>query len=154
MDRHFTVTTYVIENQSVLLIFHPKFNKWLPPGGHLEANETPPEGAKREVFEETGLDIAFIEQENLQIDAWNASSFARPYLCLLEHIPAHNASPAHQHMDLIYLARPAGGVLHANLIDQNLLRWFTLAEVDQLKKDEDIFGETQATIRHILSSHA
>ncbi len=106
MERQFTATVYIFHEKKVLLHKHEKLGKWLPPGGHIEANETPPEAARREVFEETGLEITFLEQENLKISAYNGVSFERPFLCLLENIPAHNDQPAHQHMDFIYLATP------------------------------------------------
>ncbi len=147
-NKHFTVTVYIVESGRVLLLLHPKHKKWLPAGGHLEIDETPPEGARREALEETGLEISLIRQENLWLDHWNASSFERPYLCLLENIPAHGNTPSHQHMDLIYLARPLGGTLKKEA------RWFTLKEALQLKPDVEIFAETQNTIRHILALYA
>jgi len=153
LERHFTVTTYIIKNKKVLLIFHAKFSKWLPPGGHLEKGETPPEGAKREVLEETGLKIEFIPQENLWINDWNASSFERPYFCLLENVPPHGSFSAHQHMDLIYLAKPIGGVEHPEELKKGTLKWFTLEEVENLTSDETIFGETKQTIKHLLAAH-
>ncbi len=145
-EKHFTATAYIVENGKVLLIPHPKLKKWLPPGGHVELNETPPECAAREALEETGIEIHIIPQENIWIDEWNAKSFPRPYLCLLENIPEHGTKPAHQHMDFIYLAKPAGGTLMAEA------RWFSLQEIEVLQDDEEIFGETKKTIRHILES--
>lgn len=106
MLREFTATVYIIRENRVLLHKHKKLGKWLPPGGHLEKNETPPEAARREVREETGLEIAFIEQENLKVDAYNGKSIERPFLCLLENIPPYKDQPAHQHIDMIYLAKP------------------------------------------------
>ncbi|MES2344776.1 MAG: NUDIX domain-containing protein [Chlamydiota bacterium] len=148
IEKHFTVTTYVIDKKKVLLIFHPKHNKWLPPGGHLEPNETPPEGALREVLEETGLEVEIIKQENLWINCRNAVSFERPYLCLLENIPPHNSHPAHQHIDLIYLARPTGnGTLH----DSHSARWFSLDEALRLETDVETFGDIKQTIQHLLT---
>lgn len=144
LEKHFTATAYIIEEKRVLLLFHPKHQKWLPPGGHIEPNETPPDCACRETLEETGLEIEIIPQENLWIEAWNATSFPRPYLCLLEEIPAHGTHPAHQHMDFIYLARPIGGELF------NDVRWFSLPEVLALKDAIEIFAETKKTIQHLL----
>lgn len=144
MERHFTVTVYIIENGKVLLLLHPKFKKWLPPGGHLEANEIPPEGARREVLEETGLEIAFIKQENVWHDFWNATSFERPFSCLLENIAAHGDRPAHQHIDLIYLAKPTGGSLHS------VAKWFSLADVENLVIDQDIFPDVKHTVRYLF----
>lgn len=145
MQREFTATCYIIDNQKVLLIYHKKLSKWLPPGGHMEPNEIPPEAARREVKEETGLDIEFIPQENVWIERWNASSFERPYLCLLEEIPQYRDRPAHQHVDFIYIGRPIGGIQSEDA------RWFTLEEIEAMQGDQEIFEETQQTIRHLLT---
>lgn len=147
MKRDFTATVYIFEEDKVLLHFHKKLGKWLPPGGHIEANETPPEAAKREVLEETGLEIAFLPQENLWINHWNACSFERPYLCLLEEIPAYKNTPAHQHMDMIYVAKP---ITTASLNDE--FRWFTLNELSKLKPNEEIFQETVETLEHLFNN--
>lgn len=143
-NKHFTVTTYVVDNDKVLLLFHPKHHKWIPPGGHLEANEIPTLGAKREVLEETGLHVEFIRQENVWYDFGHAASFERPYLCLLENIPPHGDKPAHQHIDLIYLARPTGGQL------QGGAKWFTWTEVEKFIEGQDIFHDVKQTIYHLL----
>lgn len=152
MERQFTATAYIIENERVLLIYHRKLQKWLPPGGHLDPNELPTEGARREAFEETGLKIALIPQENLWIESWNACSLARPHLCLLEEIPAFGDQPAHQHIDMVYLARPIGGKLKENPKETVGIRWFTIEEMEALESDADIFEETKQVIRSILKS--
>ena len=150
MERQFTATVYIIDKEQVLLIYHRKLQKWLPPGGHLDANETPPEGARREAREETGIEIEFIRQENIWIDRWNAKSFERPYLCLLEEIPAHGDKPAHQHIDMIYLAKPIGGQETHNHEETEGLKWFSLEDLERLKPDIEIFEETLETLRTIL----
>jgi 8-oxo-dGTP pyrophosphatase MutT (NUDIX family) len=146
MEKHFTATAYIIDQGKVLLLMHPKLKKWLPPGGHVELNETPPECAKREAQEETGLEIELIQQENLWLNFWNASSFERPYLCLLENIPAHGDKPAHQHIDMIYLAKPLRGTLIEGV------RWFSLEDVEKMTDEEEIFVETKTAIRHLLTA--
>jgi 8-oxo-dGTP pyrophosphatase MutT (NUDIX family) len=132
MERHFTATVYVIHKNQVLLHLHAKLGKWLPPGGHVEPNETPPEAARREVLEETGLEIDFLTQENLCVDAPHAKSFERPFLCLLENIPPHRDTPAHQHMDLIYLATPKESSLNQLTGD---FRWFNAEEIQEIQHE-------------------
>lgn len=45
-----------------LLIHHLSLNRWLQPGGHLDSNEDPEAGARRELVEETGLtDIELLD---------------------------------------------------------------------------------------------
>lgn len=146
MRKEFTASVYLIDNQKVLLLHHPKLQKWLPPGGHLEANETPSEAARREVLEETGLEIAFCLQENIAIDCWNAKSIERPYLCLLENIPAYRDVPPHQHIDFIFVARPIGESQNGSFAYQ----WFSWNDLMHLQPDVDIFQETLNVIRHLL----
>ncbi|MEV0713301.1 NUDIX hydrolase [Asanoa sp. NPDC050611] len=42
---------------SVLLVDHVNAGLWLPPGGHVEPGEDPAETARREAFEELGLQV-------------------------------------------------------------------------------------------------
>lgn len=148
MIKEFTATVYIIEEQKVLLIYHHKLQKWLPPGGHVEENETPPDAARREALEETGLTIELIPQENIWVNRWNANSFERPYLCLLEEIPPYKDNPAHQHMDFVYLGRSLDT---SPLFSTPDLRWFTLDELAFLKPDEEIFCETLEVIHHLFN---
>jgi 8-oxo-dGTP pyrophosphatase MutT (NUDIX family) len=146
--KQFTATVYILKEDKLLLHFHAKIGKWLPVGGHLEENETPPECAKREAWEETGLHIELIQDEHLWVTCWNASSFERPFLCLLENVPAHGMQPAHQHVDFIYLGKPIGS---SNLEKSPTeMRWFTLSEALALKVEDEIFAETQQTIQAIF----
>ncbi|MFA5270404.1 MAG: NUDIX hydrolase [Patescibacteria group bacterium] len=54
--KHFSAG-YLVRNDRVLLVHHKKFDKWTPPGGHIEEGETPDQALKRECKEEVGLDI-------------------------------------------------------------------------------------------------
>ena len=144
MEKQFTATVYIFHEDRVLLHLHPKLGKWLPPGGHIEPNETPPEAARREVREETGLEIVFIEQENLKIDASTCTSFERPFFCLLENIPAYKDKPAHQHMDMIYLARPLA--LKSDLMG---FRWFKYEELQDL----ELFPDVAEVLRLLLKEN-
>jgi len=51
---------YLVENNKVLLVHHRKFDKWTPPGGHLEENELPNEAVVREIKEELDLDVEIV----------------------------------------------------------------------------------------------
>ena len=146
MMRQFVATVYLIQEEKFLLHFHAKHRKWLPPGGHLEPNETPQEAALREVKEETGLDLEFITDDLLHIDAPRSKSLVRPILCLLEEIPANNQTPAHQHIDFIFLARPVGATCDL----PNGFQWFSLQEIASL----DVFPDIYPTCSNILTSLA
>lgn len=150
MQRHFTATVYILHEGKTLLLYHKKHNIWVPPGGHVEANETPAETAKREAFEETGIEIEFIKQENVWFEEFsNATSIERPYLMLLENIPATAKEPAHQHMDFIYVAKL---VSIQQATEAHNMRWFTLEEVQNLKSGLEIFPDGKKTLEHIFQS--
>lgn len=148
MKRDFTSTVYLIENQRVLLLFHRKVQKWLPPGGHIEANETPSEAARREVLEETGIEFYFCLQENIVVKEANAVSIERPYLCLLEEIPSHGGEQAHQHVDFIYVGKPIRTVSEPSFV----LRWFSWGELLELEPEREIFQETLNVIEHLFQN--
>ena len=151
MIRQYTATVYIFDKEQVLLIHHRKLNKWLPPGGHVDPNELPSDAARREAFEETGLEIELIKNEEIWISKRNATSFERPYMCLLEEIPERVNEPAHQHMDFIYIGKVAGGTINHNEIETQGIRWFTLTEIELLESEKDIFEETKITLRKMFS---
>lgn len=150
MKKDFTAAVYILFEEKILLLYHKKLKKWLPPGGHLEPNETPPEAARREVREETNLEINFLRQENVWVNRWNANSFERPYLCLLEEIPAHGTTPAHQHIDFVYLAEPIDP--QNTFSSDTEIKWFRKIDLETLIPDVDIYIETLEIITHLFES--
>ncbi len=150
MEKQFTATTYLFFKQKTLLLKHPKLEKWLPPGGHIEKNETPPCAAKREVKEETGLEFNFIRDEHIWINEWNANSIERPYMCLKEEIPKHKNVEAHQHIDFIFI----GKVLNINSFNPLFTsKWFSQFEVDLLDEQIEIYRETKMVLNKIFNSN-
>lgn len=134
MERHFNVTVYVTnEEGKFLLIRHKKLQKWLPPGGHIEANERPDVAALREVKEETGIDV-ILEGEKFPRD----TDCVRPYGIQMNVIKAGK----HEHMDIIFKAKPVKNVkLILNEEETEGINWFSIDKI--LDPAFDSFEETK-----------
>lgn len=100
VSRDFTVAVFVISANRVLLHFHLKLQRWLPPGGHIESDELPDQAALREVQEETGVVAILWGQPRIMINAPDQPL----QLCPPAGIQVEDISPGHQHIDLVYFA--------------------------------------------------
>jgi len=132
--REFVATVYVVHDNKVLLVFHKKLKKWLPPGGHIDDNELPDETAVREVKEETGIDIELIGEKQHKMSDIVKPLF-RPEVVQLEDIEHNNE--VHQHIDLFYLAVPKTHKICMS--DESVdVRWFLLKDMKKEKVPENI----------------
>jgi len=115
-EGHITASGLVVENGKVLLIFHSHIKRWLQPGGHIDAGETPIDAAIREVYEETGLvcELAAGSCDPLDIDV---------------HIIPSNPSKGeeeHLHIDLLYLLKV---VKEGAPLEEIEFNWFPFDQV-------------------------
>jgi 8-oxo-dGTP pyrophosphatase MutT (NUDIX family) len=126
ISRDFTVAVFVMHLNHVILHPHTRLGIWLPPGGHIEPNELPDEAAIREVAEETGIAIELVGERGIGVDyPGQPVQLVRPEGIQLEFI-----GPDHQHIDLIYFARPAGSpAILPPLIDE--MAWVAADALDQ-----------------------
>lgn len=142
MEKHFAVSGFVLnESQDkVLMVYHKKLNVWVIPGGHLEANEYPFEGAKREILEETGVEVGIIDSARVSIpESKKESQVPNPIITLSEYIPAKGDKPEHIHMDLIFLARAdEAKTLKAQEAEVKDVRWMSLEEVNSSNTFESV----------------
>lgn len=128
--RHFTVTAFVSTQGRTLLHWHRKVGLWLPPGGHIEPNETPIEAVLREALEETGMQVEIVP---------TSTSFAYPdppqlpvpATIMVEPIRSFGGEAAHHHIDLIYFTRPRDVEDAAQTsTPEGSWRWITRAELE------------------------
>ena len=126
-ERHHTATAYIVAEGRTLLLWHHKLLMWLPPGGHLEPNEDPVQGALREVLEECGLAARVIPPPDLLV-VDSPEVVPPPAVILIEDIVRAD-QPFHQHIDHVYFTRATGPVDFAAPIPHGAHRWFTAAEL-------------------------
>ncbi|MFO7172825.1 MAG: inosine/xanthosine triphosphatase [Bacillota bacterium] len=133
VTRDFTVATFVVHEGRVLLLYHRKLQMWLPPGGHIDPNELPDEAAVREVREETGIEVELISRPAVT-GVPGPVPLARP-----EGVQLEDIAPGHQHIDLIYFARPRGGTTPVlNPAESEAVGWFTAEDLARLPLTEEV----------------
>jgi 8-oxo-dGTP pyrophosphatase MutT (NUDIX family) len=124
---HITGSALVLDSSRkfMLLIFHPKLQKWIQPGGHVEAGEYPFQTAERETCEETGLTaLRLTTTQPIDVD--------------VHPIPA-GKTPAHLHYDLRYLFIYPETVESSREWQAELsCRWVELNEVERLTNEESV----------------
>lgn len=94
------IEALIVNDGAVLLRMHEKYNTWMGPGGHIDPNEDPNEAVKREVMEETGLEIALINPTNFEKrDTEKNWELVPPMYVNRHHINEH-----HDHSVLVFAA--------------------------------------------------
>lgn len=126
-EGHITASAWVIdlERKHALLVFHARLEKWLQPGGHVDAeDESVLAAARREVLEETGLDARPVHTEIFDVDA--------------HAIPARKREPAHTHYDIRFLLEARHEQRPVVSPESRDVRWVALAGVAHLNTDHSV----------------
>jgi 8-oxo-dGTP pyrophosphatase MutT (NUDIX family) len=137
MLRHFTVAVFVVDGGRVLLHYHRKLGKWLPPGGHIEDDELPDDAARREVLEETGVRVGLVGARGLPTDYLQQ-------LVVPAGIQVEDIYTGHQHIDLVYFARPdppddiAAAEVVPRLAASDQVGWYAVDDLAALGANDEI----------------
>lgn len=138
-------SAYLVEDDRVLLVHHNRFDKWVPPGGHIEAGDTFSETARREVLEETGLAVEILSAGPEIIRDDNATPEPLPFYADVERegfaIPAL--------VQFFYARRSSGAELKPQVEEVHAVRWFSRAEIATLKT----FDQVRAVALYALENH-
>lgn len=133
-----TVTGYVVRidgvEPKVLLHMHKKLNMLLPPGGHIELDETPWAAMMHELREEVGYDIQQLSvlQPRLRFsqDELTAEIVLHPQPLLMN---THGITPEHYHSDTAYAFVVTSEPIYSLSDDESAdIRWMTKDELASL----------------------
>ena len=126
---HVTASAIVVTDagDKVALHLHKRLGMWLQPGGHIDAGETPAQGALREAEEETGLPVRH------EVDGG-----------LFVHVDVHAGPKGHTHHDLRYVIRAPEVPMNPGDGESPDARWFTWDEALEIA-DVGLFGGLLAT---------
>ena len=140
LTRHFTATTYVVEGGATLLHEHKRLGMWLPPGGHVDRDELPHVAARREVAEETGLDVEIVADVD-DIASDTVEPLPKPRHVQLADVNVHaGGEVSHQHVDLVfYAAADSRDVSPRSAeVPASEWEWFTAERLADDRLDPDV----------------
>jgi len=123
----FTVAIFVVHEGKILLIHHRKLNKWLPLGGHIELDEDPEQAALREAREESGLEVELLGKRPPTTEPGTRALIAPRFLDI------HRITDTHEHIGMIYWARPKTGSVTLAVEEHHDIRWCLATELDTLQ---------------------
>ena len=147
----FTVAIFVVHAGKILLIHHRQLDQWLPLGGHIELDEDPESAALREAREESGLEVELLGERPPTTGPGTRALIAPRFLDI------HRINPTHEHIGMIYWARPRGddGAPAADpklaASEHHDIRWCPAADLDKLQPpmSEAVKWYCRAAIREI-----
>jgi 8-oxo-dGTP pyrophosphatase MutT (NUDIX family) len=96
-------------------------------GGHIELDEDPETAALREAQEESGLHVELVGERPPTTGAGTRALIAPRFLDI------HRITATHEHIGMIYFARPKGGDVSLAEEEHHDIRWVTSEELDGLQ---------------------
>jgi NADH pyrophosphatase NudC (nudix superfamily) len=118
-----TATVYVLKDDKILLHYHKKYNTLFPLGGHIQPNELPDEAAVREVYEESGLKVSLLHNDE-KLELGNVKQIHKPMYLLLENI-----GQTVENIDFIYFATTEEDVLKPQEGESTQFYWLSREEI-------------------------
>jgi 8-oxo-dGTP pyrophosphatase MutT (NUDIX family) len=144
----FTVAVFVVRDSEVLLVHHRQLDKWLPVGGHIELDEDPEAAALRETKEESGLEVELLGERPPTTEPGTRALIAPRFLNI------HRITPTHEHIGMIYWARPTAGAVALATAEHHDIRWCSAADLDHLQPPmtEAVKWYCRAALKEVAAS--
>lgn len=124
---HVTASGLVLspDGSAVLLMHHQKLGRWLQPGGHCDGDPDTEAVARKEIWEETGIQ---------HLDLYKIGIFDVD----IHLIPERKGLPAHHHYDIRF-AFKAADQQQIVVNDESLdVQWIPLGKVSELNDSESV----------------
>jgi 8-oxo-dGTP pyrophosphatase MutT (NUDIX family) len=133
MKTDLVVAAFIFWNNKTLFVHHRKLDMWLPVGGHIDPNETFDDAIKREIKEETNLDVELMGNSGLTPAAHVKKILALPF-----DINLHSVGD-HDHCCIFYLCKALNPEeLKFRESELKNVKWLARKEISQVPLDEYI----------------
>ncbi len=119
----FVVSVFIVHRDKILLVFHKKYNEWLPIGGHIELDEDPEEALYREIQEECGLKVKILA---------HTPPIAHPGVKPIptpSYVDVHRIDRRHKHIAFVYFGVSASDRVKLHTREHATFRWFKKTEL-------------------------
>src|SRR5665647_565989 len=124
----FTVTVFIVFEDTVLLVHHPRYDKWIPMGGHIELDEDVDAALFREINEETGLEVKILSTKP------TIGSPGTKFMYTPNYVDVHEANPPHKHISFTYFARALTNK-HIKSAEHLAIHWVKESDLDSAAYD-------------------
>jgi 8-oxo-dGTP diphosphatase len=144
-EYDFTVALFVVYEDKLLMVNHPRYGMWLAPGGHVELNEDTDQALFRELEEETGYKPDEVEILCSKPEI-NSRDHGFKSLYTPNYMDVHEANAPHRHIALVYFIKAKHGN-HLKSDEHTDARWLTIEQIEsgELKIPADtLFFSKQA----------
>lgn len=134
MPGHVTGSAWILnaDETEVLLTHHKKLNKWLPLGGHSDGESNTREVARREAFEESGIEgLQILSEDIFDVD--------------VHTIPANSRDPEHEHHDVTFLFRAPMGAAFQVSDESHDLAWVKVSRIGDYTSEPSILRLAEKT---------
>ncbi|MCK9903556.1 NUDIX domain-containing protein [Frankia sp. Cpl3] len=156
--RHATASVFLLRRPvpggpwALGLIRHPRFERWMLPGGHVEPAENPAQAALRELAEETGHSATLAAPPHRLPLPWGfgaggEASMAMPWWIVEEPVPADRHPAPHIHVDHLYVCVVGVDAPRDPEEGRPALRWFVAEDLGGL----DMFDGTRRLAGDVLT---